>query len=114
MLDPDGQRRGVVELVAVGDISFGDSAQGVGGGVHATLERLRNVNQTYPLEYTAPLFQGADIVFGNLETVLSHRDMNRWKTSSMEMRGHPAAAERLARAGFTAVSVANNHVMQHG
>lgn len=103
-----------IELVAVGDISFGDSAQAVGGGVHAAFERLRETNRTYPFEHTARLFDGADIVFGNLETVLSHRDMARWNVSSMEMRGHPAAAERLAKAGFTVLNVANNHMMQHG
>jgi poly-gamma-glutamate synthesis protein (capsule biosynthesis protein) len=32
----------------------------------------------------------------------------------MEMRGHPAAAERLQQAGFTVLNVANNHMMQHG
>jgi poly-gamma-glutamate synthesis protein (capsule biosynthesis protein) len=30
------------------------------------------------------------------------------------MRGHPAATQRLARAGFTLLNVANNHTMQHG
>jgi hypothetical protein len=45
-LDSSGSR--VFDLVAVGDISLGDAAQGVGTGVHATFERLRGVNDDYP------------------------------------------------------------------
>jgi poly-gamma-glutamate synthesis protein (capsule biosynthesis protein) len=103
-----------MEVVAVGDISLGDSWQGVGGGVHARFERIRGENRSYPFEHVTSLFQGAQIAFGNLETVLSHRGLVRRKASSMEMRGHPGAAERLAAAGFTALNVANNHMMQHG
>lgn len=102
------------ELIAVGDISLGDAAQGVGAGVHAKFERLRDVNASYPFEHTARLFAGAEIVFGNLETVVSHSGLVRSKASSMEMRGHPDAADRLAQAGFTILNVANNHTMQHG
>lgn len=105
---------GTVALVAVGDISLGDSAQGVGDGVHARFERAGSRNRVYPFEHTAPLFRGAGIVFGNLETVLSHRGLQRWRASSMEMRGHPDAAARLAAAGFTVLNVANNHIMQYG
>jgi poly-gamma-glutamate synthesis protein (capsule biosynthesis protein) len=105
---------GTCELVAVGDISLGDSPQSVGGGVRARFDRVRDGNPRYPFEHTAPLFAGAGIVFGNLETVLSHRGAARWNASSMEMRGHPAAAARLAEAGFTVLNLANNHMMQHG
>lgn len=101
-----------IQLVAVGDISLGDSAQGVGAGVHALFERMPG--DEYPFEHAKPVFDGADIVFGNLETVLSHRDLARWDVSSMEMRGHPGAVARLARAGFNVLNVANNHMMQHG
>jgi poly-gamma-glutamate synthesis protein (capsule biosynthesis protein) len=112
---PTSDARGPsIQLAAVGDISFGESAQAVGGGVHTTFERVRHMNAAYPFEFTRPLFAGADVVFGNLETVLSHRGLARWSVSSMEMRGHPASAERLARAGFTVLNVANNHMMQHG
>jgi poly-gamma-glutamate synthesis protein (capsule biosynthesis protein) len=101
-----------IELVAVGDISLGDSSQGVGGGVHTLFER--SLAGTYPFAHAKPMFGGADIVFGNLETVLSHRDLARRDVASMEMRGHPDAAVRLAQAGFNVLNVANNHMMQHG
>lgn len=105
---------GTFELVAVGDISLGDAAQGVGAGVHARFERVQASSPGYPFEHTEPLFAGANLVFGNLETVISHQGMVRSKATSMEMRGHPAAADRLAGAGFTVLNVANNHIMQHG
>ena len=101
-----------IELVAVGDISLGDSSQGVGEGVHSLFERFSA--PSYPFEHTKPIVEGADIVFGNLETVLSHRGLARWDVSSMEMRGHPDGAMRLAQAGFNVLNVANNHTMQHG
>lgn len=107
-------RPATVQLVAVGDISFGDSLQTVGGGVHARFERVLDENRSYPFEHTACLFERANVVFGNLETVLTHRGLNRLNASSLEMRGHPKCAERLARAGFTVVNVANNHIMQYG
>lgn len=105
---------GTLDVIAVGDISLGDSAQGIGGGVHARFERVLHSNVHYPFEHAASLFTGADIVFGNLETILSHRRMSRWNASSMEMRGHPEAAARLSLSGFTMLNVANNHMMQHG
>ena len=110
----DPTDRGKFDLVAVGDISLGDAAQGVGAGVHATFERVRGENPLYPFEHTAPLFDGAEIVFGNLETVTSHNGLVRSSASSMEMRGHPDTVDRLARAGFSVLNVANNHTMQHG
>ena len=103
-----------VTLVAVGDISLGDCAQGVGNGVHTRFEQLRAVSVTYPFEHTASFLRGADVAFGNLETVLSHRGLSRWKAASLEMRGHPDVVERLDAAGFTVLNVANNHMMQHG
>ena len=111
---PVKREEGTVELVAVGDVCMGDSPEGVGGGVHAVFERVRDTNPTYPLEHAKPIFDGAGIVFGNLEVVLSHKDLVRWKLASMEMRGHPDAADRIAAAGFTVLNVANNHMMQHG
>ena len=107
------RENGTVELVAVGDVCMGDSPEGVGGGVHAVFEQVRASNPSYPFEHTKGIFDGAGIVFGNLEVVLSHRDLVRWKLASMEMRGHPDAAERIAAAGFTVLNVANNHMMQH-
>jgi poly-gamma-glutamate synthesis protein (capsule biosynthesis protein) len=114
MPSPDSAGPGAFDVVAVGDISLGDAAQGIGAGVHTTFERLRGVSRDYPFEHIAPLFDGADVVFGNLETVTSHAGLVRSDAASVEMRGHPDAAEHLSRAGFSILNVANNHIMQHG
>jgi gamma-polyglutamate biosynthesis protein CapA len=111
---PSETRADFFELVAVGDISLGDVAQGVGDGVHSRFERSEQLESCYPFTHTPPLFEGAAVVFGNLETVISHSGLRRSSVVSMEMRGHPAAAQRLARAGFSVLNVANNHTMQHG
>ena len=103
-----------VQLVAVGDISLGDSPNGVGAGVHAAFERRLGTPSMYPFENTQQILTGPEIVFGNLETVLSHAGMSRWHVKTMEMRGHPEGAKRLAEAGFNVLNVANNHMMQHG
>src|SRR5687767_4325824 len=106
----DRDRAGSLVLTAVGDISLGDSAQGVGNGVHTRFEALKDANPLYPFEHTAPLLGGSDIVFGNLETVLTHRGLSRWNAASLEMRGHPDAVQRVRAAGFTVLNVANNHM----
>jgi poly-gamma-glutamate synthesis protein (capsule biosynthesis protein) len=77
-------------------------------------ERLRERKPSYPFEHSGPILAGGDLVFGNLEVVLSHLDLNRWKLSSMEMRGHPDSMERVIAAGFNVLNMANNHSMQHG
>lgn len=103
-----------LELVAVGDVSLGDSPQIVGAGVHARFARVAGADPEYPFTHARPMLAGGDVVFGNLETPLSYRGLTRWQASSMEMRGRPDAAQRLASAGFTVLNVANNHMMQHG
>jgi gamma-polyglutamate biosynthesis protein CapA len=105
---------GTTELIAVGDVCMGDSPEGVGGGVHAMFERIGRKRPRYPFEHSDVILNGADVVFGNLEVVLSHKNLSRWSLGSMEMRGHPQAAERIRAAGFTLLNVANNHMMQHG
>jgi poly-gamma-glutamate synthesis protein (capsule biosynthesis protein) len=108
------ERGASIELVAVGDVSLGDSPQVVGTGVRARFDRVARCEAAYPFTHVAGLFAGADVVFGNLETPLSQHGANRWNASTMEMRGHPDGAQRLAAAGFTVLNVANNHMMQHG
>ncbi|HEV2734315.1 MAG TPA: CapA family protein, partial [Longimicrobiaceae bacterium] len=65
-------------------------------------------------EGVKPLFEGAGLVFGNLETVLSLSGLDPTSLSSAQMRGDPSFAGLLRRTGFDVVSVANNHAVQHG
>src|SRR5512143_217958 len=69
----------------------------------------------------APLLAGHDIVFGNLEGPLTDAPLSP-KCPKPLRRGRPCFAFRtppryaahLAEAGFTAVSVANNHALDFG
>ncbi len=57
----------------------------------------------------APIMRSGDIVFGNLETPLCDPG-----TKDTMFRGHPAMAAVLASTGFNILSLANNHILEHG
>jgi poly-gamma-glutamate synthesis protein (capsule biosynthesis protein) len=95
----------------VGDVILGDQPACIGHGVRSVLEKSG----------FAPLFDGirpqvadCDLLFGNLETVLSDQGCDENTLSSVELRGRPDYAPALAKLGFRALSVANNHAMQYG
>jgi len=100
-----------IRIAAVGDISLGDEYLRYGCGVRAQIEKH---GATYIFKYIIPSLSHHDIIFGNLECVLSSHNFNRNKLSSYQMRGDPIAVEGLKKAGFNILSVANNHIMQHG
>lgn len=58
------------------------------------------------------LLSAADLAFVNLETPITRRDEPEPKR--YVFRADPVAAEALRAAGIDAVSVANNHSMDHG
>lgn len=100
---------GSVRLAFVGDIMPGDSFFNAGGGLRRPLHRGMD-----PFEHLESLLQSHDLVFGNLEAVLSTAGERRRLASSAVMRGEPSFAGRLKEAGFNIISVANNHILQHG
>lgn len=90
-----------VELAAVGDVMLG-----------------RYVGRRIEREGADALFKAArpalkaDLAFANLECVLGDAPFTRSKR--ILLRGSPAAATALAKAGFDIVSVANNHALDAG
>jgi Bacterial capsule synthesis protein PGA_cap len=88
-----------VRLYAVGDI-------GLSGRVNLTGKRE---GFSYLFHDIAPLLRNGDIVFGNLEGTL---------TSNVPERalfvGPPNGARAIFDAGFTLLSVANNHIYDYG
>ena len=66
----------------------------------------------YPLARVAPDFTGADIGFANLEVALTQRGSAAPKDYTF--RAPSDLATGLRTAGITAVSVANNHVLDYG
>jgi poly-gamma-glutamate synthesis protein (capsule biosynthesis protein) len=58
-------------------------------------------------------FAESDILIGNLECAISSKsELSGYKAKSL--RAPPSAANLLREAGFSVVSVANNHTMDHG
>src|SRR5690349_12917072 len=100
-----------IRVAAVGDLQLGDSPVSVGFGLTS---RYRSRGLDGVLSPLRPLFDGADLVFGNLECPLSTAGLDATSWRSAQLRGEPSFAGALARAGFTVLNVANNHAVQHG
>ncbi len=99
-----------INLVAVGDICPGDhTCMGFGTG-----SLMRSRGPAFPLQHVADRLRGGDIVFGNCEGVLSDIGADLGNIDTMEFRGVPGFANALRDSGFTVVTVANNHVGEHG
>jgi len=100
-----------LRIAAVGDIMLGDQELRAGSGVASVIERK---GAGYIFERVAPILKTGDVVFGNLESVLSDVNIDRGKLPSVSFRGTPAGAGVLRKAGFNALAVANNHIWGHG
>ena len=66
----------------------------------------------WPFLRIANTLQEADLVFGNLESVISDKGENLGSIYSF--RADPKALEGLTFAGFDVLSVANNHSLDYG
>ena len=95
-VDPVRSRRGAVELTVVGDVML---ARGVSDPARA-------------LAPMAALIRRADLAVGNLESTLSTRGAPTQGNDSFG--GSPALVGLLQRAGFDALSLANNHAGDFG
>jgi len=84
----------MVKLKAVGDIT------------------LVTKSKTSPFEQVLEAFSDKDILFGNLETVLSNRGKRAQK--SILLHNDPEKAKLLKDAGFDVLNLANNHIMDLG
>ncbi len=80
-----------VKLIAVGDIC------------------LRTRNNKHPFDNVKKIFKDKDILFGNLETVLSSQGERAEK--SVLLYSPPEKVSYLKDAGFDVLNIANNHMM---
>lgn len=85
---------GTVKLIAVGDIS------------------LKTKDNTHPFGKVKEALNGKDVLFGNLETVLSEKGKKAEK--AVLLYSSPKNVEYLKDAGFDILNVANNHIMDLG
>ena len=99
-----------IVITAVGDIMLGDFPMCNGFGVGSTIKKY---GSKFIFEKIKDELSG-DIVFGNLEAVLSDKNKNMFSINSMSLRGDPKSVEGLKYAGFNILSLANNHSLEHG
>jgi poly-gamma-glutamate synthesis protein (capsule biosynthesis protein) len=94
-----------ITLFAVGDIMLDR-------GVRYMVKKQGGGDFKFPFLKIADYLQKADILFGNLESVISDKGV---KVGSIySFRAEPEAIGGLTYAGFDVVSVANNHIFDYG
>lgn len=92
-----------VSLVAVGDISYSR-------GVERAVKKQKDIN--YPFLKIQDYLKNADFVFGNLETPITKgREIADFE---MVFRSNPGIEQALKEAGFSILSLANNHTLNFG
>ncbi len=92
-----------ITLVAVGDNMLSRV-------VAQRIQAMKSVD--YPFVHLSDFLHTGDIVFGNLETAISPG--KPVGSGGMLFRSDPAVAPALKRAGFTIISLANNHSPNYG
>jgi len=91
-----------ITIAAVGDLMLDRDVE----------TQMASEGALYPFERVLPMFEGADLLIGNLEGALTDRGEPLDKKYTF--RTTPSLAEGLALAGFDAVSLANNHSFDFG
>lgn len=94
---------GQVVINAVGDIMLAGSAT-------ATLKRL---GYGYPFAAVSAELHNGDIAVGNLEAPIARQGIE-FTEKRFRFKAHPAAAAALKKAGFSVLTLANNHIMDFG
>jgi len=92
-----------VTIHAVGDIMLAGSGE----------ETLQRLGYDYPFAATAEALSKADIVIGNLEAPIAVAG-EEFTAKKFRFRLNPIAARALKTAGFTHLTLANNHILDFG
>ncbi|WP_372999416.1 CapA family protein [Lutispora sp.] len=97
-----GEKKTII-ISMVGDMLF-----------HGTVDSyMKKYGDGYVLEGYGPLMKESDIVLGNLETSISKRGVPM-EGKEYTFRGRPDVLKILKDNNFSAVSIANNHVLDFG
>ena len=92
-----------VSLIVVGDVMLSRDVAG-------RIKKHQNVD--YPFLKTGDYLRTADLVFGNLESpVTEGRNISSYE---MIFRADPGVEKSLKAAGFSVLSLANNHIFNFG
>ncbi|HXK31935.1 MAG TPA: CapA family protein, partial [Candidatus Paceibacterota bacterium] len=102
---PEETENKTVSVILTGDIMLDR-------GVEYMIEKQEKADFKFPFLKIADYFKKADIIFGNLEGVIS--DKGTKIGSIYSFRVNPKAIEGLISAGFNVLSLANNHAFDYG
>ena len=92
-----------VVVTAVGDIMLAGSGE----------KTFARKGYDYPFAATAAILKGSDLAIGNLEAPITGGGME-FAVKRFRFRAAPDAAGALKRAGFTLLTLANNHMLDFG
>jgi len=97
-------------IYAVGDIMLGEQPLCYKFGVKSI---IKNKGVDYLFKNVKNIFKDGDIIFGNLEAPISdYTDKKGFEANFF--RAEPDVVDGLKKANFNVLSVANNHIMEHG
>lgn len=99
---------GKAVICSVGDLMLSDSPLYVSVGVGTAYPKMKGQIFRDCLQE----FNSADIVIGNLESVVHEPKHNN--VTELQMSSSKSMVEELQEAGFNALNLANNHCLQHG
>lgn len=94
-----------ITLMAVGDVMLDR-------GVALKINKVGQKDYKFPFLKIADYLNQTDLVFGNLESIISDKGSDQGGKYSF--RADPRAADALRYAGFNILSVANNHIFNYG
>lgn len=97
-----------ITICSVGDLMICDSPLYASVGVRSKYSEIREKI----FSNCKAVFDDADIVIGNFETVV-HSPKNKG-LKEIQMCCSESVVEDLRKAGFSILNIANNHCMQHG
>ena len=93
----------------LGDLSLGEHYFSFGHGPRSLIENGCDI-----FENVRTVLQKADYVIANLEGPLSDHDHNNDRFECFAFNGNPSSADLLIKSNINVVSIANNHILQHG
>lgn len=103
LLIPIQAHGGEVTITAVGDIMLSGSYTPF----------LNRHGYSFPFDGTRNILQGSGITVGNLELPITERG-SEFTGKRFRFRSPPEAAQALRNAGFSVLTLANNHILDYG
>lgn len=92
------------DVAAVGDVMPGMRMR----------HRIRRFGESYPFAWVKPVLSRSAVVTGNLEGPFSSVSEKLETTRNFSYKVNPKLVSVLARGGFNAMSIANNHIQDCG